>query len=112
MLHAGVSSEIDLDLYGPPRKRKVRSPTSFRIHPDLERGIEALNELWKIEAKERGDDPAKINKSHVVNRLLRVGLDGAFEGVKKDAGLKALPESEAEWQVFEAALKKRISKAR
>ncbi len=112
MLQAGVSSEIDLDLYGPPKKRKVRSPTSFRIHPDLERGIEALIELWKVEASQRGDDPEKITKSHVVNRLLRVGLDGAFEGVKKDAGLKALPESDAEWQTFEAALKKRLAKSR
>jgi hypothetical protein len=110
MLQTGGSSETDLDWYGSPKKPKRRSPTSFRLASDLERGIDLLIGLWKLEAEDRGDAPDKINRSHVVNRLLRVGLDGAFEGIKKDAGLKQMPSSESEWEQFEQAFQRRLKK--
>jgi len=110
MLEAGGSSEHDVDLYGSPKKGGRKAPKSFRIAPNLQRGLDALQSLWRVEAIARGDDPNKITASHVVNRLLEVGLDSAFQGVKEDAGLKDLPVSAAEWAAFDQALDRRLAK--
>lgn len=110
MFEAGGSSEIDVDLYGSPKKGGRKAPKSFRIAPNLQKGLDALQRLWRVEAIARGDDPDKITSSHVVNRLLAVGLDGAFEGVKKDAGLKDFPVSDAEWSAFDQVLERRLKK--
>lgn len=99
-----------MDLYGSPRKRKRRSPATFRPSANLERGINALMMLWKAEAPARGDKPEEITFSHVLSRLLGVGLDGAFEEIKKDAGLKRMPESDAEWEQFDQALGRRLKR--
>lgn len=108
MLDAGGSSDSDLDLYRSPKKRVRKAPKSFRMGPNLEKGLDALRRLWRVEAIARGDDPDAIKESYVVARLLEAGLDEAFELLFKAAGLKSLPVSDAEWAQFDEVLERRL----
>lgn len=110
MLDAGGSSEVDLDLYRSPKKRVRKAPKSFRMAPQIERGLEALKRMWRIRAASIGDPPEAITDSSVVTRLIESGLDAAFEEVFKAAGLKGLPTTEEQWALFDKALDHRLKK--
>jgi hypothetical protein len=94
--------------YESPKKKAVIGP--FRVETEIRRGLEALMQLWRLEALAKGDDPKSIDLTHVASRLIAVGLDGAFEEILQESNLERMPVSEVEWGRFEAALQKRLKK--
>jgi hypothetical protein len=110
MLEAGGSAENYVEPYGPLKKRSRKAPKSYRLAPNLQKGITAYRSLLRVQEIARGKDPGEIPEAVAVSRLIELGLDVALESVKKDAGLRDFPVSDAEWEQFEEALVRRLKK--
>lgn len=85
------------------------SQLNLRIEPSLRGGLEALARFWRAIARAQGrpvEAVEAITVSHVAKRLLTVGLDGAFAEGLSDAGLEALPQTDAEWRRLEQSLER------
>ncbi|GMV19051.1 MAG: hypothetical protein AMXMBFR56_72750 [Polyangiaceae bacterium] len=103
----GEVGSDDVKYYEPePRERKVQ--LNLRVEESLRRGLDSLVQLWKVYAKARGDDPADVDLTFVIRRLLLVGIQGAFGEVLAEAKLDAMPVSDAEWARFEKSLEKMV----
>lgn len=95
----------DVRYYEPEAKeRKVQ--LNLRVEESLRRGLDSLVRLWRVYAKARGEDPADVDLTFVVRRLLLVGLDGAFGEVLTEAKLERMPSTDDEWRRFERSLEK------
>ena len=72
-----------------------------RVTKSIKDGLEDLAKLWTHMEKARtGDDEVTITVSDVVNRLLAIGLDGAWSEIGGQ------PRTDAEWaKVLERAAK-------
>lgn len=106
MLDAGAQTESEMGYYEPPKRKVQIGP--FRVDPDIRRGLEALVQLWRVEAQAKGDDPKDFDLTYTATRLLTVGLDGAFAEILQEIGLERMPITEGEWERFQAALQKRL----
>lgn len=109
MLEAGAETASEMGYYESPKEKVQIGP--FRVHPDRRRGLEALMIFWRFEAPAKGDDPKKIDLTHVADRLVAVGLDGAFEEILRELGLEQMPVTDSQWVRFEAALQSRMQEA-
>jgi hypothetical protein len=85
----------------PPRKRVL---LTTRQPEDVRSGLETVRELWRLRAELNGDDADAIDLTFVVERLLRVGIDGAWGQALHAAGLKHIPHTPEEWQQLRKAL--------
>lgn len=87
----------------PPQKRvslTVRVPKDLKLH------LEAVQELWRVLAALDNTDPESVNMTYVVERLLRVGVDGVWAQVGHGAGLSGMPRNPEEWEQLKAYLRK------
>lgn len=85
----------------PPRKRVL---LTTRQPEDVRAGLETVRELWRLRAELNGDDADAIDLTYVVERLLRVGIDGAWGQALEAAGLEHVPSTPEEWQRLRRAL--------
>ena len=85
----------------PPRKRVL---LTTRQPEDVRAGLETVRELWRLRAELNGDDADAIDLTYVVERLLRVGIDGAWGQALHASGLKHIPRTPEEWQQLRKAL--------
>jgi hypothetical protein len=88
---AVIRSKYDMGYYSPHQEQRTAQLT-VRLPKGTKEGLEALARLWThIERVRTGDPEVEITVTDVANRLLRVGLDGAW------AEIGAQPRTEAEW---------------
>jgi hypothetical protein len=86
-------------LYEPkPPDPKVQ--LNLRVPRSTKDGIEAIVRLWTSMAVARGEEHEHIDLSYVARRLLKVGIEGAFDEVG------GIPQSEDDWEKVEAAIVK------
>lgn len=85
----------------PPRKRVL---LTTRQPEDVRAGLETVRELWRLRAELNGDDADAIDLTYVVERLLRVGIDGAWGQALHAAGLERIPSTPEEWQQLRKGL--------
>ena len=87
--------------FEPQERRRRTEQITVRIPKPIHEGLERLSKLWTHLERLRTEDPgAEITISDVVNRLLEVGLEGAWS----EAGSR--PKSDEELD----ELKKRAEK--
>lgn len=87
----------------PPRKRVL---LTTRQPEDVRAGLETVRELWRLRAELNGDDADAIDLTYVVERLLRVGIDGAWGQALHAAGLERVPSTPEEWQRLRKSLQR------
>jgi hypothetical protein len=98
-----LRDQVDYDYEPPPEKRE---PISARVPASLKARLLAVVRLWKAQAKARGDDPELVDLSHVVERLLKTGVDGVWSRMEASAGIDGPPKTEIEWTQLEKLLHK------
>ncbi len=87
--------------FEPQERRRRTEQITVRIPKPIQESLDKLSKLWTHLERLRTEDPgAEITVSDVVNRLLEIGLEGAWS----EAGFR--PKSEAELD----ELKKRAEK--
>ena len=84
----------------PEKKEQITS----RFSVSGLRAARALVTLWKIKAEIAGADPDDITLSYVLDRLVKVGADGAWAQALAAAGLQAVPDTQDEWGRLKASL--------
>ena len=90
--------------YWQPQERRTKD-LSARVTKTVYDGVKDVARLWTaVERIRSGDEDIEVSGADVVNRLLAVGIEGAF------AEFGAHPKTEAEWTQLEAVIRKRISK--
>ena len=87
----------------PPRKRVL---LTTRQPEDVRAGLETVRELWRLRAELNGDDADAIDLTYVVERLLRVGIDGAWGQALHAAGLEHVPQTPEDWQKLRKGLER------
>jgi hypothetical protein len=85
----------------PPRKRVL---LTTRQPEEVRAGLETVCELWRLRAELNGDEADAIDLTYVVERLLRVGIDGAWGQALHAAGLERVPSTPEEWQQLRKGL--------
>jgi hypothetical protein len=93
----------------PPRKRVL---LTTRQPEDVRAGLETVRELWRLRAELNGDDADAIDLTFVVERLLRVGIDGAWGQALHAAGLEHIPRTPEEWQQLRKGLTAKVKTKR
>lgn len=88
----------------PPQKRVT---LTVRVPEDVKEHLEGVIQLWRILAKLNHSDPEQVTLTYVVERMLRVGVDGVWAQAGAQAGLDGMPRTPEEWQALEAALLKK-----
>lgn len=102
MLGAGAN---DMSKYWEPKERRTKD-LSARVTKTVYDGVKAVARLWTtVERHRTGDTEYVVSAGDVVNRLLGVGIEGAFAEFGGQ-----VPKTEEEWQKIEATVRKRISK--
>ena len=96
----------DVGYFEPPAKKEQKVHMTIRVPEGLSNRLDGLVRLWKAMAIARGADPAEVDKSYVVVRLLSVGVDAAFEEVG------GFPADEKAWEKTLATVTKKISSAK
>ncbi len=87
--------------FEPQERRRRTEQITVRIPKPIQEGLDRLSKLWTHLERLRTEDPgAEVTVSDVVNRLLEIGLEGAWS----EAGSR--PRNEAELD----ELKKRAEK--
>ena len=69
---------IDVAYFEVP-DRKVQ--TAVRLPKSLLEQLDGVVRLWRAMAEARGEGSESVDRAYVINRLLRVGVDGAFAEV-------------------------------
>jgi hypothetical protein len=86
-------SDVDVPYYAPQEKRTAQ--LNARVPAETKVSVEALARFWTHVERERSGDPeAEVTVTDVVNRLLTIGLTGAWG----EAGLQGPPEDEESWK--------------
>lgn len=98
-----VATDEDVALYEPP-ERKVQ--LSARIPAEVREGLDEVVRLWKVYAEARGDNPEKIDLTHVLVRMLRVGTDQAF------AEVGGRPLDEKGWELVTSQISKAVKSSK
>lgn len=93
--------EALVDYFEMPEKKVV---LSVRVSEGLKEQLLLVVELWQALAEAKGGDPESINLTHVVERLLRVGVDGTWGQVGHLAGLDGMPRTAEEMAKLKAAI--------
>lgn len=89
----------DMALYEPkPQDPKVQ--LNLRVPKSTKDGLEAIVRLWTSMAIARGEEHEHIDLSYVARRLLKVGIEGAFDE------FGGTPQSDDDWAKVEAAIVK------
>lgn len=87
--------------FEPQQRRRRTEQITVRIPKPIQEGLDRLAKLWThLERLRTEDERAEVTISDVVNRLLEIGLEGAWS----EAGFR--PKSEEELD----ELKKRAEK--
>ncbi len=94
----------DSDYWKPPPEKRVA--VNVRLPRDLKLHLEGVQELWRVLASLNGTDPDLVNQTYVIERLLRVGVDGVWGQVGHGAGLSGMPRNKEEWEQLKAYLLK------
>lgn len=102
--------DISLMDYFELPERRVQ--VTAKLPESLKAGLHATVRLWKLMARVRGMDPSDIDLTHVIARLLKIGVDGVWAQAGAIAGLNGMPKDDAEWALLEAALIKRAEEER
>lgn len=88
----------------PPQKRVT---LTVRIPKDVKEHLDGVIELWRILAQLDHADPDSVSLTYVVERMLRVGVDGVWAQVGHQAGLDGMPRTPEEWERLKTALMKK-----
>jgi hypothetical protein len=97
-------SEMDVPYYAPQERRSAA--LNARIPSEMKTSLEALARLWTTVERERsGDSEAEVSVTDVVNRLLAIGLEGAWG----EAGMSGPPVDEAGWKQLSAGVIKALA---
>lgn len=94
----GEALDESVDYFDMPPEKRV--PMNMRIPASLRAHLEAILELWKVVAETQGLDPDALDLTYVVERLLRVGVDGAWAQAAKEAGIEGTPKTPVEIERF------------
>lgn len=87
--------------FEPQERRRRTEQITVRIPKPIQEGLERLSRLWThLERLRTEDDRAEVTVSDVVNRLLEIGLEGAWS----EAGFRPKTDEELD------ELKKRAEK--
>lgn len=90
--------------YWEPQERRTKD-LSARVTKTVYDGVKDVARLWTmIERLRAGDTDIEVSGADVVNRLLKVGIEGAFAEFGKH------PKTEEDWSQLESVIRKRISK--
>lgn len=100
-----------------------RVPLNFRVPASLKRDLQAIMDTWQWMAEARADAEAEASKkpdaeakardvkdvdlTFVCERLLRIGLEGAWAQMGQRAGLEGMPSSPSEWDRLRKSIVKR-----
>lgn len=102
MLGAGAN---DMSQYWEPKERRTKD-LSARVTKTVYDGVKAVAHLWTIVERHRtGDADHIVSAGDVVNRLLKIGVEGAFA----EFGAQ-VPKTDDDWKQLESVIRKRISK--
>jgi hypothetical protein len=95
-----AAARYDMGYYSPQEQRTAQ--LNARIPKSVQEGLKDLARLWTHIERVRTNDPeVEVTVTDVANRLLQVGLDGAWGEI----GMQ--PKTESEW----AEVLKRAEKA-
>ena len=91
--------------YWEPQERRTKD-LSARVTKSVYDGVKAVARLWTaVERHRTGDADYVVSAGDVVNRLLKIGIEGAFAEFGGQ-----VPKTEEEWKQLESVAKKRIAK--
>ena len=99
--------EALVDYFEMPERKVV---LSVRVSEGLKEQLQLVVELWQTLAEAKGGDPESINLTYVVERLLRVGVDGTWGQVGHLAGLDGMPKNAKEMARLKAAILREAQK--
>ena len=92
--------------YFEPQERRTQQ-ISVRVPTSVKDGLARLAKLWtQIERLRSGDAEVEVTESDVVNRLLELGLDGAWAEIGSE------PKTEADFQDLAKRAEKALSELR
>lgn len=97
-----INLSYDLAAYYEPPDPKVQ--LTARIRRSTRNMLDGVVRLWKERARLDSDDPEHVDLTFVVERLLRVGAEGAFS---EHGGM---PETEEQWAALFRVLAKQSKK--
>lgn len=100
-----LAQETDLPLYEPQRP-DPSVQFNVRLPKSLKDSLEAVVELWIALAKSRGDEHKHIDLGYVTRRMLKVGVDTAFDE------FGGIPTSKDDWTKVHAAIEKSAKSAK
>lgn len=93
-------------LFDPTEKDEPMIAVGLRVPKSMLSEVEAVVRLWKMFANARGDLTRGINPSFVMRKLLRSGVQHAFDE------FGGMPADEAGWDVVAKAIQKSVKKSR
>lgn len=92
--------------YFEPQERRTQQ-ISVRVPKSVKEGIAKLARLWThIERLRSGDDDVEVTESDVVNRLLELGLDGAWAEIGSE------PKTDADFEELAKRAEKALAELR
>lgn len=89
----------DMGYFSPTPRRTAQM--SIRVPPSVKEALDDLARAWTIlERIENGEDPrdkkaAEVTVADVVNRLLKIGVEGSWTELQVER-----PLSEEDWEAF------------
>jgi hypothetical protein len=92
------------------KRREKSAQLNVRIPESLKAALEEVVRLWRAQAIVDGDPPDDMTLTYVVERLLTVGVEGAWGEKLTDAGLKAVPKTDEEWAQLERSMAKAVKR--
>ncbi len=95
---------LEMALYDPNEKEEAMTPLNFRVPKGLIRQMDACVRLWRIQAKARGEETGKIDRSYIMRMFLRDGWENAFDE------FGGMPTDDAGWESIEAKILKSVKK--
>lgn len=94
-----------------PEKRVA---LSARVPESLKGQLSAIVRLWRIRAVARGmttqEAEGSIDMTYVIERLLKVGVEGVWAQEGAAIGLTGMPSDDAEWGALERSILKDAAK--
>lgn len=91
-------------LFDPTEKDEPMVAVGLRVPKSMLAEIDAVVRLWKMFANARGDETRGINQSFVMRKILRSGVQHAFDE------FGGVPSDEAGWEDLAKAIAKSVKK--
>lgn len=87
-------SAEDLVKQTTPGAKERTASINARVPEDTRDGLDETARLWAMQAEARGEPSAHIDRTFVIRRLLKNGIDGVFQS------FGGRPQDDSAWQAI------------